>query len=497
MKKAALILISLLFTASITSGQTGSKSIIDILMEYPHRSAIALNGLVMVCKEDTEHCGCIDTLGNEVIPFIYGMNFFYFMNEPPIFNSVNRMVAAKPLTVTQAVYGIIDEKGNTILPFEYKTDYHNFHPLDAYHVFKTYNEPHIYGVVDSLGNIAIPFKYDKIEKAGRRNFIIKKNNRYGLLNTKGEHILPLEYDKILYNGTYNLVFIEKDKKWGAYTTMGKEILPIQYKSVNFTANNHLITSTENKMEFFTPEAKLIKSFDVDFGLEQAESQTTFPIVLRNKNKDGVINASLEIVVPFEYDYISLPPYFAYPNDSILYVKKDGKEAFIDTSNNLLSNMWFDSVSYFGLVKKDDLWGWVNLKGELQIPVKYENLKVMRLSGRHYPINQKQEFYFITTKNGQTALFDYDSKWLLSYDDGIEEIHSVYRPEKLEKVYVIYKKNGKYGVADTNNKTVIPFEYDSVESDFMLYERFKMGHYRFHKGKKRFLVDWDKEEMVKE
>lgn len=509
MKKIYLLLLTLFFISSAAWAQDHlSRRLRNILNEYHHVGPVAENGLIMVCKKDTEHCGCIDTMGNEVVPFIYGMNFFYFLSEQPQFNSANRMVAAKPVSVTQAVYGIIDEKGNTILPFQYKTDYGDFHPLDGYHIFNTYKEPHLYGVVDSLGKIVIPFKYDKIEKAGLNRFITKKENKsdllsakgneFSVLGTKGETILGPHFENIIYNETLNLLFVQQNIAWGVYTPDGEEILPAKYHSLNFSTYGYLIASTETAMEFYSPEGKLIKSFKVDYHIKptNAKSKTPFPILLKQNGKIGAINSSLEISVPVEYDYISSPKYFAYPNEAVFHVKKEDKEAFIDTTNNLLSSIWFDSVSYGGLVKKDSLWGWVNLQGELQIPVQYENLKVIQQSDRHYPINQKQEFYFITTKNGQTALFDYDNKWLLSYDAGIENIHSVYLPPENKNTFIIFKKEGKYGAVDITGKTAIPFEYDKVESDFMLYERF-MGHYRFYKGKKAYLVDWGKLEMVKQ
>lgn len=510
MKKVLLLFFISAFLSEITYAQNPiSPRLRNILSEYHHVGPVAENGLIMVCKEDTEHCGCIDTMGNEVIPFIYGMNFFYFINENPQFNSVNRMVVAKPLTTIHAAYGIVDEKGKVILPFEYETDYHGFHPLNPYHIFKTYHadgseKTQLYGVVDSLGNIVIPIIHKFIKKADNRNFIVRDNRRYGLINEKNDTLLPFTHENIEYNERYNLIFAKQNYKWTIYTLKGKQVTPYNYFSINFTNHGYLITQNDSITNFITPDGKVIKSFALDWTIkyDDPKSPIKFPLIIRQNKKFGVLNSSLEIIIPTEYDLLATERVGLkiHLSPNVYKVKKDGKEGFIDTSNKLLSTMWFDKIHWEGVVEKDSLFGWVNGQGELQISVMYKNIKPILAHSSHIfdrkpdTINRN---YFIITENEKVGLIDYNNKWVLNYDVGIQEIQSIYRPLNSEKVFIIAKKQDKVGAIDQSGKTVIPFEYDYAEADFTMFEHFKFGHYRFYKGKKRFLVDWDKGKLVKE
>lgn len=75
LKKLYPLLIILFLISPKVWGQKYSKRVLQLIADYHHAGPVSENGLIMVCKKDTEHCGCIDTMGNEVIPFKYGMNF--------------------------------------------------------------------------------------------------------------------------------------------------------------------------------------------------------------------------------------------------------------------------------------------------------------------------------------------------------------------------------------------------------------------------------------
>lgn len=500
MRKIYVLLFVLSLSPSITWAQNNiSQRARSLLSEYFHSAPFAANGLALVCKKDTEHCGCIDTMGKEIIPFKYGLNFFYFINEPPQFNSVNRMVAAKPLTPIHAVYGIINERGETVLPFEYETDYHNFHPLDANHVFKTYHdgrskEPQFYGVVDSLGTIIIPFKYDKIEKAGENRFIVYQNNKPSLFDNRGKPIQTPDFSKILYNFFFKVLFVEQDKQWGVYSLNGEEILPVQHHSVNFMVDgSYIAAETSDSINFYKNTGVFVKGFPIDYPRKRvdAKSQTTFPIILRHNKKEGMINNALKIIIPFEYDFLNTPYNLPPPvglSPVIFHAKKDGKETYIDTTNTLLSGMWFDVVASDGLVKKDGLWGWVNGKAILKVPPQYESLKPILVNKVLRWNNNPNDYYLIVTQNGKTGLLGHDNKLIVPLGKD-QEMHSAYRPENDKPVYIVYKKGGKYGAIDTNGKTVIPFEFDSVKTDFNLFMHYE-GNYLFKKGEEVYTVNWD-------
>lgn len=477
-------------------GQKKTKSRQEILSQYKDYAPFAANGLAVVCKKDTEHCGCIDTTGKVVIPFLYGMNFFYFIKEKPMFNSVNRMVAAKPLTITNAVYGIINEKGETILPFEYLTDYHNFHPLDPYHIFKTYNEPHKYGVVDSLGNVVIPFEYDKIEIVEKSNFILKKNNRYGLANTKGQLILPIKYTNAEYRPLIKSIIIEKETAWGVYTTDGKEILPIQFDGIANSNYQYLITIKDSLLSFYSLDGKLLKQgrYETDNGKYFAHNTPVkFPFILKKEGKYGMLNDKLDTIIPFEYDILTksfnlLHPYY----DSLFAVKKGGKYGYINAYNQSKLGLIFTKLNTSGIVIQNGKYGWVNNKAELILPCVFDSITAIISNNNDFHGGVGGSLFLIVEKDGKEALFTTTGETISAYNS-IDSLHSIYTQNNKE--YIIGEKNGKLGAINLDGGVIVPFEYDTVKTDFDLFMRFGKGHYLFTKGKKNYFIDWDKRELI--
>lgn len=498
--KKALVLFLITSCISFTlQGQTNKEKQTALLAKYHHSAPFAANGLAMVCKKDTEHCGCIDTLGNKVIPFKYGMNFFYFGEEKPQFNSVNRMVVAKPVTVTQAIYGMIDEKGKTILPFEYHIAYHDFHSLDPFHVlYKEENEeaPKKYGVIDSLGNIVIPFHYDKIEKVEERNFILKKNNLYGIASAKGELVLPINYTKAEYRPLVKSIFIEKGNLWGAYTASGEEILPVEFSSIANSNSLHIISLKDSLLSFYDFKGKLLRRGKLEIDDSKYFTHNIpvkFPLILKKGDKYGIFDTYLNIVTPFKYDQIYPSRNYLFPSYSFIYIaKKGGKYGFITKDNKSKEGLIFTQLKEYGIVAQNDKFGWVNNKSELIIPCIYDkvNAIISNLSERNRV--GFNSLYLEAEKEGKKLLLNSNGETITAYNS-IDTIHSILTQN--EKAFIIGKKNRKFGAIDTDGTIIVPFEYDTVQSDFNLYMRFKMGHYQFTKGEKSFMVDWDKGEVV--
>lgn len=500
MKKAfVLLLISGFAHITLSAQKTSEEKKAALLAKYHHSAPFAANGLAMVCKKDTEHCGCIDTLGNKVIPFKYGMNFFFFSGAKPQFNSVNRMVVAKPITITQAIYGIIDEKGNTILPFEYHTDYHNFHPLDPYHVFyKRENEeaPRKYGVVDSLGKILIPFQYDKIEVVEKYNFILKKNNLYGIAIAKGELVLPINYTKADYRPVVKSIFIEKGNLWGAYTSSGIEILPIQFDGIAYSNSQHIITLKDSVLSFYDFKGKLLKQGKLEINDSRYFTHNIpikFPLILKKEGKHGILDSYLNIVSPFDYDQIYTSRNYLFPSSSFLYVaKKEDKYGFITKDNHSIEGLIFTQIKEYGIVTQNDKFGWVNNKAELIIPCIYDKVSAVISNVSERGRGTLSNIYLEVEKEGKKWLLNSNREAISAYNS-IDTLLSIFTQNK--KTFLIGRKNGKFGAIGTDGTILVPFEYDKVQSDFNLFMRFEMGHHLFSKGKKNFVVDWDKGEVV--
>lgn len=85
------------------------------------------------------------------------------------------------------------------------------------------------GIVDTKGNIILPFEYSKLEMIDRKKQIMlaKKDGRYGLIKFNGKIIYPFELGH-LERPQYQLLLAKKDDRYGFINIKGKEIIPFKY-----------------------------------------------------------------------------------------------------------------------------------------------------------------------------------------------------------------------------------------------------------------------------
>lgn len=151
----------------------------------------------------------------------------------------------------------------------------------------------------------------------------------------------------------------------------------------------------------------------------------------------------------------IPPRYKEASDFMLdcaFVKTDDKFALIDTCGKELTPPIFDayeSIDQFaeGLnaVKAGNKWGFVNKNGQWVIPAKYDNAANFR-SGLASVYNAPDD-YFINPQGKAVypPLFD---EWLYDPGDG---------------TCIAFKKEGKYGFADSTGRVIIQPQYKMAYS----------------------------------
>lgn len=91
-------------------------------------------------------------------------------------------------------YGVVDERGNTLLPFEYdKIEYCNVD--DHWKVSRRVGEKMKFGMVRMRdAEVVIPVKYDYLNIIGPASFVaVGLDRQYGCVNDRDEVIVPLRY----------------------------------------------------------------------------------------------------------------------------------------------------------------------------------------------------------------------------------------------------------------------------------------------------------------
>ena len=91
-------------------------------------------------------------------------------------------------------HGFINEKGETIIPFEY--DWAG----NVNEGFVNVKKDNLWGHLNKEGKVTTPFEYEKTGDFNKGVSNVKKNGKSGRVNTEGKLILPCKYDGI--NGIY-------------------------------------------------------------------------------------------------------------------------------------------------------------------------------------------------------------------------------------------------------------------------------------------------------
>lgn len=294
-----------------------------------------------------------------------------------------------------------------------------------------------WGFINSKGELIVPFQHDKYPKFEDGYARIKQNGKHGLVNKEGNVVVPIKYDAI---GEFHegLVSVKLNGKWGYADSLGREVISPQYD---------------------------------EFILRDYYFKNGYSVVKKEVNGSaniGLIDKSGKSVIPLTDKFDVLYDYC----DGLIRTEK------ITVIENLLSaDMPYSSYSDYG---------YINLRGETVIPLKYKNAgdfseglaRVIEdvIGGKWGYIDKKgkmvipSRFDYASEFDHGLALVGLNGDYGYINRQGVEVIpigkysfdlfYSVkhfgkdeYKPEK--------QKDGKWGVIDKTGKVLIPFIYDEI------------------------------------
>lgn len=253
------------------------------------------------------------------------------------------------------------------------------------------------GILDIEKGMVIPVEYDYLKEVYKLNYIAKRDDKFGIIDSNNNIILPIEYKYIsLIPRSHNTFIVQKDKKYDLWFSRDKEWLTtVQYDSI----------------------------YTTDFS----------KIHVQLNGKWGKINSANKILIPIEYDEISLTN----------QVRKGDKWGLYDRSNKLLLEPIYDEIKNEHYARIGSEWLLITETKNWPLSEKYD--KIQSYSNRYY-----------TEKNKKKGL-------IIIKDSSLYSIPAVYEqvsPSQSSDL-VRVKKAGKWGLIDMN-KTIIPIIYDRIE-----------------------------------
>ena len=306
--------------------------------------------------------GLIDTLGKEKLSFKY--------------EELEKVFQGLILARLDSKWGVIDIKGNIVVPFSYNllgysllyileankkkyvfspftkklntTSYDEVHgDLENYYSFIINNK---FGYMDSLGNHLSACAYDRVEGFVNGFGGLCAGGKCGFINAKGKIVVPLSYSETgsFYNGRARVVM--KDKfKWGFINETGKLVIEMKYRFVqDFEENTAIVT------EIIKPKSMTVISNSVDNdNYENIGPQKMFVI-----NKNG-------IYVSTAFDEITRYG----DNKSFFLVKLGNKFGCINSEGKYIMQCVYDQAEAYFLndratFVKEGEYFYINTKGQL-------------------------------------------------------------------------------------------------------------------------------------
>jgi hypothetical protein len=294
-----------------------------------------------------------------------------------------------------------------------------------------YRVGNLWGYSDTLGKTVIKPAYDSVGFFRGEFTDVYKKRKHGVVNNTGKLLVAPVYDRILIIDSGFIII--SGKKFGFINTAGALVLPMKFDDI-YTNGEILEVYKNGKLGLYTFKGKLF--------------------------------------LPVVYDKILLDISIPGSKDQYYLVEKEGVEYLVDKKTGKVKKYEKDD-SYGELVAvTEGMYEPENIitpVKERQIKNKFNTdeisvLRTYRLYG------DGSDNYFLVSKNGKKGVVHHygDSAKMklvipISYDDIAyvqDNFVSSYLPANSNFIFVV-KKDGKYGLLNENEKTLLPFEYDLI------------------------------------
>lgn len=202
--------------------------------------------------------------------------------------------------------------------------------------------------------------------------LVTKNGAYGLLDDKGKEVIPCLYERIDLFVEKGLAIVEKDGKYGMFNTRGKEILPCDYGHIKpYLEDGFVVTERYNEpaeYQMINTKGKAIsRKYENIFNFEDE-----FAIAERDDKELLISKKGKEI--SSEYKSID------YFNTRFAIAKNENEHVIINTKGEEVSRKYERiecCINCFLVVKRNGKYGIINMEGKEVVACKYEYEKIYK------------------------------------------------------------------------------------------------------------------------
>lgn len=427
-----------------------------------------VNGFAIVMK-DSKY-GVIDETGVEIIPFLY---YHIEYTDNGLFKVHTHVYSEYAFRNSENI--LVDESGNVLAKCLQKFLIARSLVNGLFYIVKSDGIRGIFlkdkFIFESKANES---KVIEFKDANKHLIYIKDgNSKYRLFDYDGNDFLSQFYDFTLLNDDYVCIHGDYISGYGHLLgladTNGNIILEPKYRHITFKENDifSLSYAVSDKEEVTVDFDAKNKAFLLaDSSLELSLSLSIDWIgkfhgnyaVVAIDHKFGIIDSSLSICNPCEYDFVQ----HAFKDT---YIAKSGDKYCLLFADRGRSGGEYKELSHidngFFLIKDDYTYGIVNHLGEIILPLKYRNYDKNSITfipkEKLFCIEDKSVCYFNT--NGQIVIKKESGN--ITLPKGI-----VWHDEFSEGLAIATNQDDSKGVITIDGEIVVPFRFNANLSAYV-------------------------------
>lgn len=417
-------------------GLVNKKGQVIIPLEYEEVHYLSAD--ILLAKNNNLY-GLFNTNGEALTPLIY--------------NQISKPKAGLFEVRKAGRFGLINRYGQEVIPCQFDQITTYFEKGIAIVSRPPQGDHLTYGLISQEGDWILNYKYHKIEPFDSSGLTkVRLHSKIGLINWSGKEVVAPIYHSIasFQNG---LAKVSKSNPtttnqqlYGYINQKGEEVIPCVYTSIKPYKKGLFLITKDNKQTIINqndvPQIAWYDQITPFDGYSNAKL-----LVVQLGNRVGIIDSSLNIITPIEYDYISTN------NTNFIKVSKEDKDGYLDSQGKVVIPAVYDKIdekynSAFLKVTKDNKVGLIDKRGQVIIPLLYDDV------GYFFSEEQQQTW---VERNGKMGMVNRAGKVIIPcIYDRLHWIHSM--------PTIIAVEDGQYGLIDYySHQIVLPTNYDFIQS----------------------------------
>tara|TARA_R110002050_G_scaffold300586_1_gene470644 strand:- start:17241 stop:19421 length:2181 start_codon:yes stop_codon:yes gene_type:complete len=421
----------------------------------------------------------------------------------------------------ELIFGVVNSvSGDTLVPGKYDGMDLSRKELGLFSVYRG----ELYGVLNKDGKEIIPLIYSRVDVFENGFIRVKKGGDYyeggddaqfGMYNSNGKKIIETNYgylgevsDGLIRANMGGNAYLDGDGlfsgendeitggKWGFLDTKGKIKIPFDLtyarnfkdglakvyiggKNDDWVYDGKWTYIKTNGLPFVSDdlgvESDVIGGLLIVSKRETIIEKDEYDSWFETKTSFGVVNTKGKIIFEPKYKNISFFDGRFIILHEIDTIKNVPNFSIYDVDLNPIGELgyqsveprkWYDENTESShtrfIISKNQKFGIINSVGKNVLPVEYSSIDL-----GYEPFMNVRKGGVIATRdydgekkyNGLCGLVNWNGKMVLplQYDE-------IYMPESFnEKLLFICRKSGKWGIVDSLNNTILPFDFDTLES----------------------------------